>query len=117
MKNKGKVVKYYIAFTILAVIIALVLTGWNVGFILGLGVGMAAFIVNLVILEKVIYDLTTGKNKIRSFLLYTGRFLIFAAAGGICALSGIPAVIALGVSAIIFFASVSIAAAGRRDPA
>ena len=67
MKNKRKVVKLYIVFTIAAEILSLPFLGFDPGFTAGLFTGVAAFTVNLALLERVVYGLTAGKNKFTAF--------------------------------------------------
>ncbi len=117
MKNKGKAFKLYMAFTVAAEVISIAVLGIDLRFSAGLLAGAAAFTVNLVLLEKVVYGLTAGKNKFNAFLIQLGRFLVFGAAGGLCALFGVNAVIALGVSAVIFSASLIAASLERGNPA
>lgn len=117
MKNKRKVVKLYFMFTIAAEILSLPFLGFNPGFAGGLLAGAAAFTVNLALLERVVYGLTAGKNKITAFLIQLGRFLVFGAAGILCAFFGVNAVIALGVSAVTFTAGIVTAALKGGNPA
>lgn len=117
MKNKGKVVKLYMAFTALAEPPSIAVIGADAGFAAGLIAGALAFTVNLALLEKVVYSLTAGKNKFNAFLVQIGRFLVFGAAGAVCALLGVSAVIALGISAIAFGAGLITAALRGGDSA